>query len=280
MQRLIPTLKDPTAYRALTERLNIAVYVQNSEGEIIDANRLFLRMFGATSIDAFPATPQDLLAQLQPFAKRLDLQKKDSVVRRVLLTDPESGEQITYLDICYSEEDADSGETHYTGLLIPTVEEKVYTTEIEKQNLRDHLTGSFNRQYLKVFETESGNQVYGCILFTMDRLWRFSEKFGEAATQEAICKMSRFILRFVRVQDSVVRLNEEQFLLLIKCDEGTLHKVNRRLRNLALNQAPLSFSMGAAIRKSGESLEQVIFRANRELSAVKVMERLPRRFAG
>lgn len=279
MERQVRNFKDVTSYRSLLEHLDVAVYIQNSRGEIVDANPAFLRMFGAVSLETLVFAPQELLVRLQPLAKRLDLQNREKVVRRVSLPDPGTGENMTYLETSFAEEDMAQGEVYYTGLLIPSEDEKVYP-EIEKQNLRDPLTGTFNRHYVKVFEKENGEQPWGCLLFSMDRLRRFSELFGETAALEAICKMGRYLLRFVRVQDPVVRLDEEQFLVLIPGDESTLQRVSRRLKNAAVNQAPLTFSMGTAFHRQDEPVEDTIFRAGRELNPIKVLERLPRRNAG
>jgi diguanylate cyclase (GGDEF)-like protein len=278
MERAIRNLKDVSVYRTLLERLDIAAYIQNSHGEIVDANPGFLRLFGAASIETLQFASHELLIRLQPLSKRLDLQNKEKVVRRVSFPDPRTGEPINYLEICFCGEDIERGEIYYTGLLIPTGNEKIYV-EVEKQNLRDPLTGTYNRHYLRVFEKENSDRNWGCILFTMDRLRRYSESFGERAGLEAICKMGRYILRFVRVQDAVVRLDDENYVLLISSDEATLQRMTRRMKTVALNQAPLSFSMGVAYRTNGESMEQTIFRAGRNLTPVKVLERLPRRNA-
>lgn len=277
VERQVRNFKDATSYRSLLEHLDVAVYIQNSRGEIVDANPCFLRMFGAVSLETLSFAPHDLLVRLQPLAKRLDMQSRERVIRRVPLPDV-NGQTITYVETSYAEEDVERGEVYYTGLLIPAEGEKVYP-EVEKQNLRDPLTGTFNRHYLKVFQKESGQSPWGCLLFSMDRLRRFTELFGETASLEAICKMGRYLLRFVRVQDPVVRLDEEQFLLLVPGDESTLQRVTRRLKNAAVNQAPLTFSMGTAHHRGEEPIEDTIFRAGRELSPIKVLERLPRRNA-
>ena len=276
---MISSFKDQSSYRNLLERLDVAVYIQDSHGEIVDANSTFLRIFDATSVETLCLAPQDLLGRLQPLAKRLDLQNRDRVLRRVSLPDPITREIIPYIEVSFAEEEVQKGDVYYAGILVPAGEEKVYA-DVEKQNLRDPLTGTFNRHYLKVFEKANDSQAWGCILFYMDRLRRFSELFGEPAALEAICKMGRYVLRFVRVQDPVVLLDEEQFLLLLSADEPSLHRVVRRLKNTAMNQAPLAFSMGVAFRRNSESLEETIFRAGRDLSPIKVLERLPRRNAG
>lgn len=277
VERQVRNFKDASSYRAVLEHLDIAIYIQNSRGEIVDANPSFLRMFGGVSLETLALAPQELLVRLQPLAKRLDLQNRERVIRRVALPD-QDGQTITYVETSFAEEDLEQGEVYYTGLLIPAEGEKVYP-DIEKQNLRDPLTGTFNRHYLKVFEKENTQQPWGCLLFSMDRLRRFTELFGETASLEAICKMGRYLLRFVRVQDPVVRLDEEQFLLLVPGDESTLQRVTRRLKNAAVNQAPLTFSMGTAHHRNEEPIEDTIFRAGRELSPIKVLERLPRRTA-
>ena len=279
MGRLIDSFKDLSSYRDLLERLDVAVYVQNGHGEIVDANNSFLRIFGATSVESLCLAPHELLGRLQPLAKRLDLQNQDRVLRRVALPDPSTSEIISYLEVSFAEEERNKGDVYYAGILVPAGEERLYP-EVEKQNLRDPLTGTFNRHYLKVFERANSNRPWGCVLFMMDRLRRFSELFGEPAALEAICKMGRYILRFVRVQDPVVRLDEEQYLLLITGDEPSLHRVVRRLKNTAMNQAPLAFSMGVAFHRENETPEETIFRAGRDLAPIKVLERIPRRHAG
>src|SRR5262245_26613781 len=209
MGRTIRSFKDLSSYRILLERLDVGLYIQNSRGEIVDANAAFLSLFGAPSLEALLFARQDLLVQLQPLAKRLDMQKKGHVIRRVSVPHPETGEPVNYLETSFSEVDTEDGEVYYTGLLIPSDNERQYSERTENQNLRDPLTGVYNRHYFKVFETEVGEQRYGCILFYMDRLRRFSELFGEPAALEAISRMARFTLRFIRVHDPVVRMDDE-----------------------------------------------------------------------
>jgi diguanylate cyclase (GGDEF)-like protein len=86
--------------------------------------------------------------------------------------------------------------------------------------------------------------------------------------------MTRFLMRHVRAEEPVIRMGGDEFLIML-CDtdlEAT-EKIARRLEKAGLDRGPVSFSLGWATRENGESLEETVNRADRELIKVRVVRR-------
>ena len=66
---------------------------------------------------------------------------------------------------------------------------------------------------------------------------------------------------------------DEFLVALFDTDLAETEAVARRLENAAHERGPVSFSLGWAARQKGESLEETVNRADRELIQVRVVSR-------
>jgi len=276
------SLRDPDSFRELVRNLRIGIYVMNTQGEILDANAALLEMFGLRSPEDLQSFSAHELLDLDEFIRKPDLVNSDRSIREFeLRIKGLDGQSRRMLDIAYTRLDVRSGEVLYHGILIDITGGKRPDTLSILQELdrRDPLTGSYNRSYLLDYErrTAQNNLSWSCILAYIDHFKQYNERYGYEAGEAALRRLSRFLMRYARAEDAVVRTGENEFLLLLPSGEAaTALKVAKRLRIAALGQAPVAFSLGCTSRQNGESLEKTILRANQSLETVRVLERTPK----
>jgi len=272
------TLRDPENLRELVRNLRIAIYVINSRGDLLDANPVFLDLIGASSIEDLQTQNTRVLLDLDFFIRQ---PHEPRTVREFDLPVKPYDQPRRMLDLSYPRIDARTGEILYHGILIDITDcrEKRGTQVVDDRNLRDPLTGSFNPLYLGDFERKALQEEHGwsCIFLFIDHFRQYSDRYGYEAGESALRRVSRFLMRHARAEDAVVRMGDEEFLLLLNDPEpATAQRVVKRLKMAALGQAPLSFSIGAATREANEPLEKTILRANHNLQPVRVLERVPK----
>ncbi len=151
--------------------------------------------------------------------------------------------------------------------------------------MRDELTGVFNRRYI----TEALNRHKALadrdrLEFTvcycdLDLFKRVNDELGHAAGDRALVQFAGLAQNLVRSMDYVARLGGEEFLLvLVGANEDVARRVCERLcsgtRELVLDaqEQPswnLSVSCGVARYRLGESVEELMNRADRCLYEAK-----------
>ena len=129
---------------------------------------------------------------------------------------------------------------------------------------RDALTGCFNRRYLAELTAQAGVQ-WGCITVDLDHFKQVNDTYGHQRGDEVLIGMARFLERFVRTRDAVVRQGGDEFMLLLRdADAGVTGQVVARI-DAERSQAPIAFTLGSATFGPGNSLEQGMAEADREL---------------
>lgn len=129
---------------------------------------------------------------------------------------------------------------------------------------RDALTGCFNRRFLADL-TGAKDTHWGCVAVDLDHFKQVNDTFGHQRGDEVLIGMARFLNRFVRNQDAVVRLGGDEFLILLR-DAGAAATQQVVERIEAVRQdAPIAFTLGAANFGPGSSLEHGLAEADRRL---------------
>lgn len=263
------------------ERLDAGIYITNDEGRFLDANPAFLALFGLSSKDELAdARVADFLVEPERRSELLVL-LDDRGSARAVETDfvRRDGSRVTLSDTTYLVRDPATGERLYHGVVVDVTHAKELEAQLRSQVTRDALTGCYNRRYLlEVGErTRQGGEAlgsWGCIFVDIDRFKQFNDQFGHQRGDEILQRMARFLTRHVRADEPVIRLGGDEFLLvLVGSDEIRTEEVARRLQHAAARSAPVPFSLGWAARRPGESLEETLTRADRNLIAVRVLAR-------
>jgi diguanylate cyclase (GGDEF)-like protein/PAS domain S-box-containing protein len=274
-------LKDLESVRSLFRNLKIGLYTIDHRGDFLDATEEFLEIVGLASLNELRQSNARERLALEPYDRNPAVPKQERLVREIDLSLRRAdGRPMTVLDISYAGRDEKNGEIVYHGILVDITERKrSERSVIEQASLRDPLTGSYNRLYLEDFERRmlEANKTWGCIYIFIDHFKPFNDRYGYEMGEEVLRKMCRFLMRYARASDGVIRMGDDEFVVLLpNVDPSVVSRINRRFRQAAVGQAPIPFSMGAATRLADEFLENTILRASRELVPVHVLMRTPK----
>src|SRR5215467_8679921 len=273
------SLSDPESLREFAKNIREGIYITTREGEILDANQAFLEIVGVDSLAdlgiggavALYADPDRRQEQL----RQLDA---DGSVREfeIAICRPD-GQTRTVLDSCNLVRDPATGEAFIHGILIDITARKALEASLLEMSTHDALTGALNRRCLAKVDAELAadpSAKCGCVFVDVDHFKQYNDQWGHQEGDEVLRRMARFLMRYVRAEESVVRIGGDEFVVLLRGrDADSTKLVADRLRIEALERAPVPFSLGWATRETGESLMQVIDRADRSLMAVRVIRR-------
>lgn len=275
------SLTDPASLQHFIENVREGIYITSRDGQILDANPAFLAIFGVASVDELRTLrAEDLIAEPERRAHELEQIEREGAVREFELTlRRPDGQLRTVLDTCYAVIDPDTGERLYHGILVDITARKQLEDQLIQMSLHDPLTGCLNRRILadvdQAFQGDPA-QPWGAIFVDIDRFKRYNDDFGHAAGDDVLVRMGRFLARYVRAEEAVVRFGGDEFLVLLRgADAERTAAVAERLREAALSAAPVPFSLGWAARQPGEPLMRLVDRADRGMLAVRVAD--PRR---
>jgi diguanylate cyclase (GGDEF)-like protein/PAS domain S-box-containing protein len=271
------SLSDPDTLANFTQNLQEGIYITTETGEILDANPAFLEIFGMSSLEEMRehSVHEFVDEELRKNEIAL-LEAQGSLRSRELEIKRLDGEIRTVLDSWYGVKDADTGETLFHGILVDITGRKGLETQLREQSIRDPLTGCYNRRKLVELynRKRSAGEMWGCIYADIDNFKQYNDVYGHAAGDTVLLKMSRFLMRYVRAEEPVIRMGGDEFLVVLS--DATLEsteRVARRLETVADVAAPVSFSLGWAARAEGERFEATVNRADQSLIEVQVVKR-------
>jgi len=275
--RAQPSLDDPDILREFVRTLREGIYISTSDGKILDANAAFLDIVGAESVDELRSyTAQDFLVDPEQRRKELEILARDGTIREFELQIRSLDGQIrTVLDTTFVVQDPSSGKTHFHGVLVDITARKLLEQQLLELSIRDPLTGCYNRRALESAAEkmeEQPEEMWGCIYIDVDHFKQYNDKHGHHAGDEVLVRMSRFLMRQVRAEQSVIRVGGDEFVILLS-GEDSVHTdaIARRFRADGMQNAPALFSLGWSIREPSEPLDQMLARADDHLLAVRAL---------
>ncbi len=273
------SLGDPESLREFARNLREGIYITSRDGQILDANPAFLAMFGVQSIEelgTFGAS--GLFVDPARRVEQMALLDRDGSVREfeIALRRPD-GQASTVLDTCYLIRDPDTGEAFIHGILVDISSRKMLEAALLEMSTRDALTGAFNRRYLMQTEAQLAQQPdlkLGCIFVDIDNFKLYNDRYGHQQGDDVLTRMVRFLMRYVRAEEAVLRIGGDEFVVLLRdSEEAETKRVADRLRAEALEHAPVPFSLGWSAREHAETLQRLIDRADQGLLQVRVVKR-------
>ena len=284
--RAVPTsstrfrsLSDPESLREFARNLREGIYITARDGRILDANAAFLETVGVSSLRELDALGASGLF-LEPARRdeEMALLDRDGFVREfeIALRRPD-GQARTVLDTCYLIRDPDTGDAFIHGILIDITARKALEASLVEMSTHDALTGALNRRHLVGFEARLAADPdlrFGCIFVDVDHFKIYNDRWGHQQGDEVLRHMARFLMRYVRAGEAIVRIGGDEFVvLLLGVSAAETKLVADRLRVEALERAPVPFSLGWAAREPGETLHRVLDRADQGMMAVRVIKR-------
>lgn len=271
------SLSDPQTLARFAQNLGEGIYITNEQGEILDANPAFLKIFGVDTLDELKNYNVSDFVDAEVRRNEVALVEKEGSTRdrELRITRPDGGVR-TVLDTWYMNEDPETGEAIFHGILFDITGRKNLETQLVEQSIRDPLTGCYNRRHLATLYSmpRENSAQWGCIYVDIDHFKQYNDVHGHSAGDSVLVKMSRFLMRNVRAEEPVVRMGGDEFLIaLFDTDLAETEAIAHRLEKAAEERGPVSFSLGWAARENLESLEETVNRADRELIQVRVIRR-------
>jgi diguanylate cyclase (GGDEF)-like protein/PAS domain S-box-containing protein len=274
------SLSDADSLREFARNLGEGIYITNPAGRILDANPAFLEMFGVRSLADFAGmSAYDLFVDPKLRDLELRLLERDGRVREFEFQMRRvDGELRWVVDTSYSVTDPDTGERFLHGVLVDITARKRLEAELIEMSTHDALTGCLNRRYFDVLDEafrKDAEARWGAVFIDIDNFKRYNDEHGHQAGDRVLIRMGRFLMRHVRAEEAVVRVGGDEFvIILVGADQARTKRVTERLKQSALQSAPVPFSLGWAAREAGESLQKLLDRADRGLLNVRVEKRV------
>jgi diguanylate cyclase (GGDEF)-like protein/PAS domain S-box-containing protein len=271
------SLQDPNSLRDLVQNLHEGIYVTNRDGKILDANPACLEILGVSSIDEARALKAaDILVDPAERERELALLDRNGAVRDFeLRIRRRDGSIRTVIDSSFVSTSS-SGAVLYRGILVDITDRKRLEEQLVEQSTRDPLTGCYNRRYLRTFEKHCDERHvgWGCIMLDIDYFKEYNDQFGHSVGDEVLVRVSRFLMRSTRAEEGVVRFGGDEFcVLLAGSDAANTGRAAERIKQSGARELPIAFSLGWAVRDTGERLERTLNRADQNLLEVRSLDR-------
>jgi diguanylate cyclase (GGDEF)-like protein/PAS domain S-box-containing protein len=272
------SLSDPETLAKFAQNLGEGIYITNESGEILDANPAFLKIFGVATLEELKSYRVSDFVDWEARKGEIALLEKEGSLRdrELQITRPD-GVVRTVLDTWYINRDPGTGERVFHGILVDITGRKALEDQLLEQSIRDPLTGCYNRRHLSALYASHHQEVpttWGCIYADIDHFKQYNDTHGHAAGDTVLVRMSRFLMRYVRAEEAVVRMGGDEFLIvLFETSPLQTEAIARRLESAGYERGPVSFSLGWATRENNENLEETVNRADRQLIQVRVVSR-------
>lgn len=198
---------------------------------------------------------------MDAYLERIAANGVDSGILRLLTRDGEL--RIWEYRNVVDDEDAPP---HVLGYAQDVTDRERTQRELHERSVRDPLTGCRNRAYLAdLADRWKPDDAFACIAVDLDRFKQVNDTFGHHRGDEVLVQMGHFLGRFLRPEDVVVRVGGDEFLaVLMGADEAVTRNVSRRLLENK-DAAPIGFTLGSAVRRPKQTLDQVWAEADRKL---------------
>jgi diguanylate cyclase (GGDEF)-like protein/PAS domain S-box-containing protein len=271
------SLSDPETLAKFAQNLGEGIYITNESGEILDANQAFLKIFGVATLEELKHYRVSDFVDWEARKNEVALLEREGSLRdrELQITRPD-GVVRTVLDTWYINRNPDDSELIFHGILVDITSRKALEDQLVEQSIRDPLTGCYNRRHLAALygSHTDPDAMWGCIYVDIDHFKQYNDVHGHASGDNVLVRMSRFLMRYVRAEEAVVRMGGDEFLITL-FDTGlkATEAIARRLEAAGQERGPVSFSLGWAAREGSETLEETVNRADRELIQVRVVSR-------
>ena len=159
--------------------------------------------------------------------------------------------------------------------------------EVRREAMTDALTGIANRKYFDVSLREEAAQAQDegdelcLLLMDIDHFKKFNDTYGHLIGDEVLKAVARIMKDGVKGRDTAARYGGEEFVIILPntklddaktvADQIRQNLASRKLKNRKTGESygVVTLSVGAAVYRSGESLESFVQRADQALYRAK-----------
>ncbi len=165
-----------------------------------------------------------------------------------------------------------------------TQELKLRLEQLESDALIDPLTNSYNRNAFNMKIRQTLNEFnrhkdpMALMFIDIDHFKKFNDNYGHTIGDRVLESVASSIESSIRNSDSLYRFGGEEFVVLLhKCDETQSQRVAEKVRMQVEKdyyidgdrQLKVTISVGVANFKEGESMDQLVDRADQAMYASK-----------
>ncbi|MEO7934849.1 MAG: diguanylate cyclase, partial [Dokdonella sp.] len=253
-------------FRKLFQHSVGLIFTHDLEGHVLSINPAAARslgysvaeVMGRNWTDFIPVSQHALFAH---YLRRILAEGTDSGMVQMIARDG-SVRTWQYQNILDDEGD----EAHVIVHSQDVSERLGHEKQLRELSIRDPLTGCFNRRYLDELEAGmSDHDIWTCIAIDLDRFKQVNDTHGHQRGDEVLVEVGAFLNRHVRECDVVVRSGGDEFLILLKDAHDSIAQEIVETIEAAREEAPISFTMGYAIRQPSMSLDDALAAADKHL---------------
>lgn len=285
LERAIESVNRSEArFRELFNNVPIGLYRTTADGEILDANAAFLKMFGVPSLEALQRIKAaDLYAS--PDRRAQYLAVIDAENPPELQMRRSDGTVFWVSDHTQPIRDETDKVIYYEGSLIDITQRKKAEQKLERLAVTDPLTGIANRrQFFAEAEqiiSEARRPVFkiAALMIDIDHFKAINDRYGHGAGDVVLHEVAQRIRANLRSKDTCGRYGGEEFsVLLSEISEQEIYQVADRLCK-SISQEPVetaegkvqvSVSVGIAVMDAATTpLETLLQRADQALYTAK-----------
>lgn len=232
--RLHDALAEARRFGEALDHVSAFIYMKNASHQYVYANRPTLELFGCSAEELLGSDdarffPPSAVAHLRAVDDRVLLQGEDSA-EEIETTDRAGLRRVFWEIKTRLHEDADGGETWgLIGISTDITERKKaeeairrLNEELEKQAMRDPLTGLANRRLLdellaaSLGRVERSSQPVQVAYLDLDDFKAINDLHGHAAGDTVLRETAARLRRAVRAGDIVARVGGDEFVIVLQ----------------------------------------------------------------
>jgi GGDEF domain-containing protein len=258
-------LDDPATLGAIVQHLHAAVHVCDADGRVLDATPGLGALLGADRAELLGHAFEEWVADPQARRAALVGLAVGEAPREVPIVLHGPRGIVRAIETVVAVRDGANGALHVHGMvsaLTPAAMGARGGSETSRaaECDRDPLTGCLDRTHLDTLGERLMRDPLTHVGVVIARLEPSGAPVEDLDVRRQLT--ARFLMRQVRGNEPIIRLGDDEFLVVLAgASAEQVERVGRRVQLLALRGAPGPLSLGWAARKDGESLPEVVARA-------------------
>ena len=279
---------DEGSFRELVDDLPDLVCRISPEGTLLYVNRAYAAYFGRTVADLLGTNFLDLVPEELRHDALRDLESATSLTPTHPTRASEhrggdlDGRQRWQHWVDKARFDDDGRMCDLLAVGRDVTERHRLEQQIHYHARHDWLTGLVNRRCTieaierAVAEASDDGRTIGLLYIDLDDFKFVNDRFGHRTGDRVLVDVARVLARCVRLTDAVGRLGGDEFVVLCSpiAAPEELDEITARIgERLAVMPRPMSASIGSVVFRPGESVDELLHRADQAMYVTKQLRR-------